>query len=297
MTPGRVRGSLLGLAIGDAVGATNEFQIDPPPIGDMLGGGTFRLEPGQWTDDTSMALCLADSLLACKGHDPADQMERYVRWWREGYNSVRGYCFDIGNTTVESLQRFMQHGDPYAGDPSPRKAGNGSLMRLAPVVLFYRDDEQRAMQFAADSSRTTHAAPQAVESCSLYALLIVRALKGLGKAEVLHPVLTDPSSPVAAIARGEYLWKQRSELKPSGYVIDSLECALWCFAQSNSFREGCLMAANLGGDADTIAAIYGQLAGAFHGEEGIPVEWIERLAWSAHIQALGSRLHEESPRL
>src|SRR5262245_22893371 len=134
----RYRGCLLGLAAGDALGTTLEFR--PPgsfsPIDDMVGGGPFGLKPGQWTDDTSMALCLAESLIECLGFDPADQMERYVRWYRQGHLSSAGWCFDIGGTTSSALRRYMNDRNPYAGPTGPTTAGNGSIMRLAPVPLF-----------------------------------------------------------------------------------------------------------------------------------------------------------------
>nr|HPL68310.1 ADP-ribosylglycohydrolase family protein [Smithellaceae bacterium] len=135
----RYRGCLLGLAVGDALGTALEFK--PPgsftPITDMIGGGPFNLKPGQWTDDTSMSLCLAESLIECRGFNPRDQMERYVRWWREGYLSSTGTCFDIGNTTRTALATFMKTGNPLSGPIDSYSAGNGSLMRLAPVPMFY----------------------------------------------------------------------------------------------------------------------------------------------------------------
>ncbi len=135
----RFRGCLLGLAAGDALGTTLEFKRPGTfePIGDMVGGGPFGLQPGQWTDDTSMALCLATSLIECGGFDAADQMQRYVRWWHEGYLASTGSCFDIGNTVSGALSRFVRHGDLYAGSTDPHTAGNGSLMRLAPVPMYF----------------------------------------------------------------------------------------------------------------------------------------------------------------
>src|SRR5262245_14888700 len=132
----RCRGSLLGLAVGDAVGTTLEFETPGTfePITDMVGGGPFRLRPGEWTDDTSMALCLATSLVSCEGFDAADQMTRYLRWMEEGYWSSIGRCFDIGATTREALLRYKRTGDPWSGSTDPHSAGNGSLMRLCPVV-------------------------------------------------------------------------------------------------------------------------------------------------------------------
>jgi len=147
----RARGCLLGLAIGDAVGTTVEFSPRGtfPPVTDMTGGGPFDLPAGAWTDDTSMALCLADSLLARGGHDPRDQLARYLRWWREGYRSSTGTCFDIGGTIREALERFEQGGVAPAGSDDPRSAGNGAIMRLAPAVLFGFPDTAYAVALAA----------------------------------------------------------------------------------------------------------------------------------------------------
>src|SRR5574341_1380286 len=135
----RYRGCLLGLAVGDALGTTLEFK--PPgsfdPIEDMVGGGPFGLQPGEWTDDTSMALCLAESLIERRGFDPVDQLDRYVRWWREGHLSSNGRCFDIGTTTAAALLRFERTRELWCGAEDPRTAGNGSIMRLAPVPLFF----------------------------------------------------------------------------------------------------------------------------------------------------------------
>jgi ADP-ribosyl-[dinitrogen reductase] hydrolase len=156
----RSRGCLLGLAVGDAVGTTVEFQTRGSfaPLADMVGGGPFGLKPGQWTDDTSMALCLATSLVECGGFDPGDQMERYCRWYEEGYLSSTGRCFDIGNTVRSALERFRRDGDPNAGSRDPRSAGNGCIMRLAPVPLFFFPGLDAAEHHAGESSRTTHGA-------------------------------------------------------------------------------------------------------------------------------------------
>src|SRR4051812_42939711 len=183
----RFRGCLIGLAAGDALGTTLEFR--PPgsfsPICDMVGGGPFDLPPGAWTDDTSMALCLAESLLECQGFDPLDQLERYRRWYREGHYSSTGRCFDIGNATRNAIERFERTGEPFPGDADPHAAGNGPLMKLAPVPMSYADDEDEAAEYAAQSARTTHGAPEAVDSACVFARLIARALGGAAKADLL----------------------------------------------------------------------------------------------------------------
>lgn len=291
------RGALLGLAAGDALGTTVEFS--PPgtfePVTDIVGGGPFHLEPGQWTDDTSMALCLAESLVE-SGFDPVDQLRRYVRWWREGHLSSTGRCFDIGIQTSQALRTFEETGEPFPGPTDPSKAGNGSLMRLAPVPIRYATDPERAVGLAGESSRTTHGAATCVDACRYYAALIVGALHGRAKEELLDPAFElRPASlepEIAAIAVGSYRRKEPPAVRGGGYVVHSLEAALWAFDRSSSFEEGALLAVNLGDDADTTGAVYGQLAGAYHGEQGIPQRWREKLALKETITALADRLHE-----
>jgi ADP-ribosyl-[dinitrogen reductase] hydrolase len=260
-----------------------------------LGGGPFGLECGKWTDDTSMALCLAESLLERNGFDARDQMERYVRWWKEGHLSSTGRCFYIGLTIRSALRRFLESGEPFAGSTDPQTAGNGSLMRLAPVALVYFPNMDDVAHFSRESSRTTHAAPEAMASCQLFGLQIAAALEGKPKDEILamnHLVLTEPK--VAAIAAGAYHNKARAEIVGSGYCVQSLEAALWCFDHTDSFAEAILEAANLGDDADTTAAIAGQLAGAYYGSEAIPEHWLNKLYMRAEIEAMADGLYARS---
>ena len=269
----------------------------------MVGGGPFNLQPGQWTDDTSMALCLATSLIERGGFDAADQMQRYVRWWREGYLSSTGRCFDIGTTVRGALSRFQQDGDPYAGSIDPYSAGNGSLMRLAPVPMYYSGDPAESISKAADSSRTTHQAAAAVDACRYFAGLLIGALEGVDKETLLSarycPVEglweSDPLvEEIARIADGSFKDRNPPQIKGGFYVVETLEAALWAFHRAADFREGSLLAANLGRDADTTAAIYGQLAGAYYGADGIPAKWRERLTMEAEIRALADSLHEHA---
>jgi ADP-ribosyl-[dinitrogen reductase] hydrolase len=289
----RFRGCLLGLAVGDAVGTTVEFapRGSFPPVTDMVGGGPFHLQAGQWTDDTSMALCLATSLVTKNGFDPADQMDRYWLWSTDGYLSSTGRCFDIGNTVSEALHRYHRTGDPFSGSLAPDKAGNGSLMRLAPVPMFYFPDLERMVHFAGESSRTTHGAPECLEACQLFADMLFRAFSGSSKNEILFNTILEISSPkIRDIARGAYSQKPVDQIRGTGYVVDALEAALWCFFHTDTFESAILQAANLGDDADTTAAICGQIAGAYYGESGIPVRWLERLFMLAEIAGLADKL-------
>ena len=293
----RYRGSLLGLACGDAVGTTVEFMPRGTfaPVTDMVGGGPFQLKPGQWTDDTSMALCLAESLLRKNGFDAADQMARYLNWWTWGYLSSTGDCFDIGMTVREALSAFQQHGEPFAGSTAPFSAGNGSMMRLAPVVLFYFPDLQRIEDFSRQSSRTTHGAQEAIECCVVLARAIAGALGGAAKEQWLTIPSAGLQAPkVLAIAQGGYREKTREQIIGSGYAVASLEAALWCVLNTDSFAEAVLAAANLGDDADTTAAIVGQLAGAHYGVQGIPAGWLEKLCMRDDIEEMAEALLKAS---
>lgn len=290
----RFRGCLLGLAAGDAVGTTVEFRARGSfkPLTDMVGGGPFDLLPGQWTDDTSMALCLGTSLVACGGFDARDQMQRYCRWQEEGYFSSTGECFDIGRTVAAALDRFRERGEPVAGSKDPLSAGNGALMRLAPVPMYFFPSLDDAERFGAESSKTTHGASECVDACRLFARTICRALAGREKDEVAFGdadkfVGTDT---IMAIAKGSFRGKPEDRISGSGYVVASLEAALWSFLRTESFQDAVLMAANLGDDADTTAAICGQIAGAYYGADGIPDVWLQRLSMLEEITDLADRL-------
>lgn len=272
------RGMLLGLAVGDAIGTTVEFSPRGsfPALTDMTGGGPFGLQAGQWTDDTSMALCLADSLVESGGWDPHDCIMRFVRWWRQGENSCTGSCFDIGITTRNALHRFEQLGDPYAGSTDPSTSGNGAIMRLAPVAIAYGSDVEAAVTAAVLQGRTTHASPE----CDLFADRLAKLLVtgDIGAAE-------DAPGRDAAEA----------SIQSTGYVRNSWEAAVWAVRRSGSFREAVLTAANLGDDADTVAAIAGQIAGRIWGAEAIPLEWLEKLAWRERLTHLADSLHDMEP--
>ncbi len=292
----RFHGCLLGLAVGDAVGTTVEFRPRGsfPPMTDMVGGGPFGLEPGQWTDDTSMALCLATSLVECDGFDPLDQMQRYCRWAEEGYLSSTGRCFDIGNTVSQALRQFRQTGEPFSGSTDPRSAGNGCLMRLAPVPMFYYPDVAKAVWFSGESSRTTHAAQECIEASRLFGAMLARALSGANREEILtnHDDLNLQTPTLQAIAAGEYQRWERDQIRGSGYVVESLTAALWCFWTTTTYAEAILAAANLGDDADTTAAICGQLAGAYYGLSGIPQPWQDRVTDRETLLTLASQLYQ-----
>lgn len=294
----RYRGCLLGLACGDAVGTTVEFcsRGSFPPLRDMVGGGPFELQPGQWTDDCSMALCLAHSLLYRGGFDAADQMNRYCNWAEHGYLSSTGTCFDIGMTVSRALQQYRRTGDPFAGSIDPRTAGNGSIMRLAPVPMFFATDLAQVVHFSGESARTTHGAEEAIDCTRLFGAQLHCALMGGDKETILFRNGYRPTAAkVVALADGNYRHKPMDAIRGTGYVVESLEAALWCFLTTDSFEAAVLTAANLGDDADTTAAVCGQVAGAYYGVEGIPSHWLERLFMREEIVELADRLRRERP--
>ncbi|CAN5872545.1 hypothetical protein BH23ACT11_BH23ACT11_27700 [soil metagenome] len=216
--------------------------------------------------------------------------------------SSKDQCFGIGGTTRESIERFERTGDPYCGLEDPNRAGNGSIMRLAPVPLFFARDPKAAVERSAESSRTTHGARNAVDACRYFGALLTGALNGVEKDELL----TERYSPVPGycddhqlapeideVAAGSFKSRQPPEIEGSGYVVRSLEAALWAFNNSDSFSGGCLLAVNLGDDADTTAAVYGQLAGAVYGAGDIPESWLNALYLRPVIESYADKLRDE----
>jgi ADP-ribosyl-[dinitrogen reductase] hydrolase len=255
----------------------------------MVGGGPFQLRAGEWTDDTAMALALADSLLFSGALDERDLMGRFINWYRNGAYSCTGRCFDIGVTTARALRKFELSNDPVAGSTDPDSAGNGSLMRLAPVAIRYWRDHKRIEDAAARQSITTHGAPEAVSACVSYAKLISDAIAGKPLSELLAP-REEGFGKIRTIMSGSWRGKKRDAIRSSGYVAHSLEAALWSIGRTSDFQSALLMAVNLGEDADTTGAITGQLAGAIYGLNGIPNHWLSRLADRRKIEEAAQHL-------
>ena len=301
------RGAFLGLAVGDALGAAVEFHPPGmfPPVTGYRAGGPHGLRGGEWTDDTSIALALADSLATC-GWDLHDQMRRYLRWRDEGEYSVIGRCFDIGVTTSYALQQFKRGVDPGStADPDEYASGNGSLMRLAPAAIWlsslYPDRLIELTRLAADASRTTHSSAQCLSACRYFAVVLCGLFAGEAREEVLAPDWgplqrlreIEPLEPaIEEVAAGSFRRKSPPQIQGTGHVVRCLEAALWAFADANAFQGAVLRAVNLGHDADTTGAVCGQLAGAYWGEEGIPAAWREGLARRDLIDPILDRLVE-----
>ena len=300
----RIHGSLLGLAIGDALGAPIEFSKPGSfkPIKDFHSGGMFKLNAGEFTDDTSMALCLAESLNRCNGFDAKDQMETYWKWLAEGHLSVRDKAIGVGKTTMRAIFQYKKSGDPYSSVTNSMSAGNGCIMRLAPVPLFYADNPLKAIEMSGESSRTTHGLQITIDACKYFGGLIWGALNEVSKEELLSANYSpvngywdehEMESDLSLVSLGSFKEKNPPEIIGSGYVVESLEAALWAFYNSDNFEDGVLKAVNLGNDADTTGAIYGQLAGAYYGLEAIPDRFKNYIAMKDLILSYAEGLYDK----
>lgn len=283
----RYMGCLVGLAVGDAVGTSVEFKPRGsfPPVTDMTGGGPFNLKAGQWTDDTSMALCLGESLL--HRFNTEDQLKLWVKWWQEGYLSSTGKCFDIGNTTIRALRNYVCDGKLKAEDVT-HSSGNGALMRFAPIAIKYHKDGMY-LNYTRESTRTTHGSSMCIEANDLFASILGDALSGKD-IKNCHYEQRYKNKEINDLASGSYVKKKYDDLKGSGWVVDSLECALACFNNTYNFKDAILACVNVGDDTDTTAAICGQIAGAYYGVEGIPSEWLDKLHMREYITDLALKL-------
>lgn len=291
----KFRGCFLGLAIGDALGAPVEFKMRGMfYITDYESGGTWKLDKGQWTDDTSMALCIAISLIEQRGFNSHDIATRFLKWYKNGYMSSTGFCFDIGNTTREALERFRTTQDPFSGSTHPRKAGNGSIMRLCPISLGYYG-KIMSNEYSALSSKITHATFECIHGCIILNKIISNCLDGQSKEEALHleySLDSNVDSGLKGILNRSYFNKAMEDIHGSGYVVASLEAALWCFYTTDSFEEAILKAVNLGEDADTTAAVCGQVAGAFYGMKNIPDHLINNLYKKDYLLSIADSLYD-----
>jgi ADP-ribosyl-[dinitrogen reductase] hydrolase len=276
----RFQGAMLGLAVGDALAAHTQFRKPGSfaPVGDILGGGPFDQPRGAWSDDTAMALLLAESLLERDGFDAHDQVQRYARWQREGYGSATGQCVGISASVARALAIAQYKQQPFAGSHDPAQLDKDPLSRIAPVVMYYFADGATAVAKAVDAARITAQAPMVLDCVRLLAAMVHGALGGRDKSAVLRPprdlwisVSTRPE--VLAIYEGSYAHRTPPEISGGGGILQALEAAVWAFQSSETFREGALKAANLGGDSDVVASTYGQLAGSYHGVSAIPGIW------------------------
>lgn len=289
----RFLGALIGLAVGDALAAATQFRKAGTftPVGDLLGGGPFDLPRGGWSDDTSMALCLAESLLEANSFDPRDQVERYRRWQQQGHLSATGQCLGITAGTAKALAQAQWRRQLFSGSHDPNQLDPEVLSRVAPAVMFYFSNPVDAVTFASEQSRTTCQAPGALEACKLLAAWLIGALGGRPKSALLAPPveLLD----VGGLRSGAAALAASAGTTPeprAGNVLQALDAAVWAFQSTDNFRDGALKAVNLGGNSDVVAAVYGQLAGAHYGIGAIPATWRTSLLGREMIEAFADRL-------
>jgi ADP-ribosyl-[dinitrogen reductase] hydrolase len=276
----RFQGSLLGLAVGDALAVHTQFRKPGSfaAVGDMLGGGPFDLPRGAWSDDTAMALLLAESLVERGGFDAQDQVQRYARWQREGHGSATGQCVGITASVARALATAQYRQQPFAGSHDPAQLDKEPLSRVAPVVMFFFADAAEAVARSAEAARITAQAPMVLDCVRLLAAILHQALAGKEKALVLRPPrelweTATTRAEVFGVYDGSYSRRDLSEIQAGGHVVQALEAALWAFQRSSNFREGALACANLGRDSDVVTAVYGAIAGAHFGVSSIPGIW------------------------
>jgi ADP-ribosyl-[dinitrogen reductase] hydrolase len=286
----------VGLAVGDALAAATQFRRAGSfaPVGDLLGGGPFDLPRGAWSDDTAMALCLAESLAEREDFDAADQLVRYGRWQKEGHLSATGQCLGVTAAVARALAAAPWRPPPLARTQLLAQRDPEPLSRVAPVVLHAYPVAEQAITLAAESARSTCHAPIVLDACRLLAAMLHAALAGETRARMLNPPAALFSeralhADVAKIAAHDY-GPDWMPPPADGGVLAVIDLARWCLASTANFRDGVLRAVNLGGDSDVIAAVYGQLAGAHFGASTIPAPWRQALARADLISELSDRL-------
>ena len=276
----------MGLAVGDALGVPFEFlRRDTFSVTDMVGYGTHCQPPGTWSDDTSMTLATLDSFRCLGKIDLNDLMQRFVNWAYYGSYTAHGDMFDIGGTTSRALEKYRKYGKPQnCGGSSARDNGNGSLMRILPLA-FIPHTKMDVYQVSA----LTHAHEISVMACRHYLTVVEKLLSGANKKDALKSLEYECDGVFIRVPIiDEY---PREKIQSSGYVVDTLEAALWCFMKTENYRDCVITAVELGDDTDTVAAVAGGLAGIYYGvggEKGIPEEWIEKIArkeWIAELTA------------
>lgn len=292
----RFVGALTGLAVGDALAAATQFRKPGTftPVGDLLGGGPFDLPRGAWSDDTAMALCLAESLVEKGGFDPRDQVERYTRWQQQGYLSSTGQCVGITASTARALAMAKWRRQLYSGSHDPNQLDPEVLSRVAPVVMCFFANAADAVFHAGESARVTCQAPGVLEACRLFGAMLHGALSGKPKSAVLAPPadVLDTSTLRTGVAELAALATTFGRRGPprAGNALEVLDAVIWAFRTTDNFRDGVLRVVNLGGNSDAAAAAYGQLAGAHYGLGAIPGAWRNSLIHKDLIESLADRL-------
>ncbi|WP_027395582.1 ADP-ribosylglycohydrolase family protein [Aquimarina latercula] len=306
----KIKGGIFGLVVGDALGVPYEFldrdQMDKRPARDMIGYGTHNQPEGTWSDDSSLTFCLMDSL--CNGYDLEDIASKFTAWFYENLWTPRGFVFDIGITTKNAIYQYKRGMTPdLCGGLDEYSNGNGSLMRILPLVYFLRDEDDINVRYdiVKRVSSITHGHLRSVFSCFIYIEYALLLLEGKDKFKAYEAI----RKPIVEFAKqndfnpneiqlfGRILEddiskQDRFNIKGTGYVLRSLEAAFWCLLTSDSYEECILKAVNLGEDTDTTAAITGGLAGLYFGYDTIPETWKFQLARFEDVENLIERFNE-----
>lgn len=294
MSKNKLKAGIIGHLVGDALGVPIEFksrkELEKDPVTDMRGYGTYNQAPGTWSDDSSLTLCLLESLI--DGYDLNDQAEKFISWLDDAYWTARGETFDVGNTTQISIARLRQEIKPIeAGAGGERDNGNGSLMRILPLAFYLLSSEPESkFEKTKEVSSLTHSHPRSIVGCYIYLDYAQRLIKGNNLKQSYQQTKSHLNQFIKKESyRSELKYYKRiltgnirdlkeTEIKSTGYVVDTLEAVFWVLLNSNSYKESVLKAVNLGEDTDTVAAITGGLAGIYYGFDRIPENWVKQLA-------------------
>jgi ADP-ribosylglycohydrolase len=305
-----IRSVLFGVATGDALGVPVEFQsrqhLKQNPVKDMIGYGTYNLPPGTFSDDSSLTFCLAESIAS--GFSIEQTASNFVKWLHKGYWTAYGDVFDVGNASRMAIDRIANGTNPLmAGGRDDHSNGNGSLMRILPLIFILNDKQiSDRFELVKDVSSITHAHIKSVIACFIYTEFAIRLLKGEDKFDAYENFRSEISEFFQKkgitqqevvlfdrILKGNVYDLTEDEISGSGYVLHTLEASLWCLLTTENYHDAVLKAVNLGEDTDTTAAVTGGLAGLFYGVDNIPKHWIHQLARYNDINNLAVRLSEQ----
>ena len=296
----KIYNGIIGLVVGDALGVPAEFKKrDSYKVEDMTGYGTYNQPPGTWSDDSSMTLATLESIVRMGFIDAADIMNNFYEWLQNEKFTPWGKVFDVGGATRRAIARYANGTDPVkCGGKTRMDNGNGALMRILPVAMLSNGtfDQVTVLKTA----HLTHAHFISDYACLVYTEIVNNLMNGMDKKEAVESAIQKLQHNVETVSMlNDYSrlpniqGLQREEIRSSGYVVDTLEAALWCFLNTNSYRECVLATVNLGEDTDTVAAVAGGLAGIHYGcgsESGVPDEWVAQIPRREWIEDLCSQV-------
>ncbi len=307
----RLKGGILGLCVGDALGVPVEFKsrsfLKEKPITEMIGYGTYNQLPGTWSDDSSMVFCTMDSLN--RGYNLKDIAKNFMKWRNESFWTPYGIVFDIGISTNEAILKLRNVKDPrQAGNNDERSNGNGSLMRILPLAFYLKEKTlEERYQIISDVSSITHAHVRSILACFIYTEFARILITGVNKFAAFQECINTVNAFLSSldidsyemekfkrILNGQIAEVLENLISSSGYVIDSIEASIWSFLNTESFEKAVLKAINLGGDTDTNGAITGGLAGIYYGFESIPPIWIRKLARNGDVLSITEKFYNHS---